>query len=113
MALATMITAPADVERALEWVKRSDPSAAGTAISELTATDLRADVAKITAPVLLLGAPANAPAAMRPALEKAYAAQLAQVPSARVKMAPTARHFIMLDDPQWLFAAIDELLSGR
>ena len=113
MALQAMISAPSDVERALDWVKRSDPAATGLAISELTATDLRAEIATITAPVLLLGAPANAPAAMRPALEKAYAAQVATLPSARVKMSPTARHFIMLDDPQWLFAAIDEFLSGR
>jgi hypothetical protein len=35
------------------------------------------------------------------------------VPSARVKMTTTARHFVMLDDPQWLFAAIDEFLAAK
>ena len=44
-----MITAPADVEQALAWVRRSDPATAGIAVAELMSTDLRRDVAAITA----------------------------------------------------------------
>jgi N-formylmaleamate deformylase len=72
---------------------------------------LRADAATITAPVLLIGALGSAPEPMRPTLEKAYRAQLAQLPAARVTMAST-RHFIMFDDPSFLFAAIDEFLGS-
>ena len=112
MAMTTMITAPADVERAMTWVAKSDARTAGIAIGEMMTTDLRADVAKITAPVLLIGATGAAPEAMRPTMEKAYAAQVAPLPSARVKMAGKARHFIMLDDPDFLFAALDEFLAA-
>ena len=111
MAMTTMITAPADVERAMTWVAKSDARTAGIAIAELTANDLRAGIAKITAPVLLIGAPGAVPEPMRPTVEKGYAAQVAQLPSARVKMAGKARHFIMLDDPDFLFAALDEFLA--
>jgi pimeloyl-ACP methyl ester carboxylesterase len=76
-------------------------------------TDLRADLARITAPVLLLGAPGGAPEAMRPALEQGYTAQLSRLPGARVKMAGQARHFIMLDDPGFLYAALDAFLAER
>lgn len=112
MAMATMITAPADVERAMTWVAKSDARTAGIAIAELTANDLRADIAKITAPVLLIGAPGAVPEPMRPTIEKGYAAQVAKLPAARVKMAGKARHFIMLDDPDFLFAALDEFLAA-
>lgn len=112
MAMTMMITAPADVETAMAWVAKSDAATAGLAIAELSTTDLRADVAKITAPVLLIGAMGSAPAPMRPTFEKSYHAQVARLPGARVKMAPTARHFIMFDDPAFMFAAFDEFLSS-
>ena len=112
MAMTTMITAAADVETAMAWVARSDAATAGIAIAELTTTDLREEVAKITAPVLLIGALGTAPEPMRPTFEKAYHAQVSRLPGARVKMAPKARHFIMFDDPSFLFAAFDEFFAA-
>ena len=112
MAMATMITAPADVDRAMAWVTKSDAATAGIAVAEMMTTDLRADIAKISSPVLLIGATGGAPEVMRPAMEKAYAAQVARLPSARVKITGNARHFIMFDDPQFLFSSIDEFLTA-
>ena len=112
MAMTTMITAPADVERAMAWVAKSDAATAGIAVAEMMTTDLRAGIAKITAPVLLIGATGAAPEAMRPTMEKGYAAQVAALPPARVKIAAKARHFIMFDDPDFLFAAVDEFLAA-
>lgn len=112
MALSTMITAPTDVERALAWVRVSDAATAGIAVAELMSTDLRPTVAAITAPTLLIGASGAAPEAMQPAFKNAYEIQVAAVPGARVIMATKARHFIMFDDPAFLFAALDEFLAG-
>jgi len=112
MALAIMITSPAHVEQAVAWTSASDPAAAGQAIAELSTTDLRGDTAAITAPTLLIGASGAAPEAMRPAMAKAYEAQVSRMKSARVMMAEKARHFIMLDDPAYLFSALDQFLSA-
>lgn len=112
MALTAMITALADVERALAWVRVSDPATAGIAVAELMSTDLRPTVATITAPTLLIGASGAAPEAMKPAFQNAYELQVAAVPRARVIMATKARHFIMFDDPAFLFAALDEFLAS-
>ena len=112
MALGTMITAPADVERALAWVRVSDPATAGIAVAELMSTDLRPTVGAITAPTLLIGASGAAPETMQPAFQKAYELQVAGVSKARVIMATKARHFIMFDDPAFLFAALDEFLAS-
>ncbi len=113
MALTTMITAPSDVERAVAWVKRSDASATGIAVAELLTTDLRKNVAAITAPTLLIGALGAAPPAMHPAFRAAYEAQVTTIRGARVIMAEKARHFIMLDDPTFFFAALDAFLGTR
>jgi len=113
MALATMITAPAHVEQAAAWAGRSDAATAGIAVAELMSIDLRETVAAITAPTLLIGATGAAPAAMRPGMAGSYQAQVARVKGVRVIMADNARHFIMLDDPAFLFSALDEFLATR
>ncbi len=113
MALTTMITAPAHVEQAVAWATRSDSATAGLAVAELASTDLRGATAAITAPTLLIGATGAAPEAMRPAMAKAYESQVSSIKDARVIMADKARHFIMLDDPSFLFAALDQFLAAR
>ena len=78
---------------------------------QLIAQSRMAMTTMMTAPALLIGALGSAPEPMRPTLENAYRAQVAQLPASTVKMAAT-RHFIMLDDPSFLFAAIDEFLAS-
>ena len=56
--------------------------------------------------ILIPGLLSNGPTA-----EQAYRAQVARIPGARVKIAMT-RHFIMLDDPAFVFAAMDEFLAA-
>jgi pimeloyl-ACP methyl ester carboxylesterase len=113
MALAAMITAPENVERALTWVAASDPATAGRAIAELSTTDLREAAAAITAPTLLIGASGAAPETMRAGMAQAYEAQVSRMKGARVIMADKARHFIMFDDPDFLFSALDQFLAER
>lgn len=112
MGLAAMITAPADVERALAWVAKSDAATTGLAVAEVMATDLRPEVEKITVPTLLIGALGAAPEVMRPAMAKSYTAQVSRIKSVRVVMAEKARHFIMFDDPSFLFSTLDEFLAS-
>lgn len=112
MGLAAMITAPADLERALAWVGKSDGATTGLAVVELMATDLRENVAAITVPTLLIGALGGAPEPMRPTMAKSYAAQVSRVKTVRVVMAEKAQHFIMFDDPSFLFSTLDEFLAS-
>ncbi|MDO8677838.1 MAG: alpha/beta hydrolase [Acidobacteriota bacterium] len=112
MAMRTMITAPADVERAVAWVAKSDAKTTGLAVAEIMATDLRNDVAAISVPTLLIAALGGAPEAMRPTMAKSYTAQVSRIKSSRVVMAEKARHFIMFDDPSFLFSTLDEFLAS-
>ena len=111
MALSSMITDPADVERARGWAAKTEPSAAGVAIAEMMTTDLRQRVGRITSPVLLIGALGAAPEPMRDAFRAAYQAQVAAVPDATVAFAENARHFVMLDDPNFFFATLGGFLE--
>ena len=112
LALEGMITDPVDVERATTWAGRSTPQAVGTAMAEMLTTDLRTRAKAIDVPVLLIGALGATPEGMRPALRAAYEAQVAALPHARVVFAERARHFVMLDDPSFLYGTLDRFLTS-
>ena len=115
VALRTMISDPAHVALAAEWAKHSSGASAGQAVYELMTTDLRRTVAGIRSDVLLVAA-TKAFASNAGRLEtvlKAYEDQVALVPRHRVIAASRALHFVMLDDPEFLLAAMDEFLDAR
>lgn len=107
--LATMITDPANQEVALGWVMRSDRAAVAEAMAEVLSADLRPALAAITAPTLVLESGGSWGG--RDAVEQAYARQYTGLRGARFAVAGTARHFIMLDDPAFLFAQMDAFLQ--
>jgi hypothetical protein len=96
----------------LQMSAASDPTTVGQAVYELLTTDLRENVAKIQQPVLLLGAGGALPdASMRPAITALYQQQIAKIPQATLRFHWQSRHFIMLDEPQWLLTEINQFLQ--
>jgi pimeloyl-ACP methyl ester carboxylesterase len=107
-----MVTAPADAERIVGWGQKSDRKTVVNAMYELLSTDLRSDVARIQSPTLVLGAwAAYKDYAPRAAIEQVYAGQYAKLPGAKIELADTARHFIMYDQPAWMYDRIDYFLK--
>lgn len=110
--VAMMVTRAEDVERIMRTGRSSDRNTVAGAMAELLETDLRDDVAKIRAPTLVLGAwAAYKDFAPRSAIEAVYTSQYGKLPGVRIEMAETARHFIMYDDPAWLYDRIDYFLK--
>ena len=113
MSLASMMKAPSDVERAAAWSATSDARTAGLAVYEMMTTDLRPAVAAIRTPVLLIGAAEFAKdAETRARVHAAYEQQVAAVPNHRVVLAEDARHFVMWDDPDFLWRTMDAFLAA-
>jgi N-formylmaleamate deformylase len=108
--LAMMITAPADVDKVASLGDKSDPKAVGQAFYDLVTTDLRTDLKSIKAPVLLIGS-APGDETMKTKIQEAYAAQIATVPHHKLVFAPTARHFIQLDDPKFFYQEVETFLK--
>jgi pimeloyl-ACP methyl ester carboxylesterase len=113
MTLQRMITKPTDIERACKWMDASDQNTLAEAFYEVFATDLRESAAKIKSPVLLLAAGADDqdPEA-RKVLEQSYRQQVARIPNAQVVVAEKAKHFIMMDDPEFLFRQMETFLQS-
>jgi pimeloyl-ACP methyl ester carboxylesterase len=107
-----MVSAPADVERIVAWGKISDPKTTANAMFELFSTDLRQEVSKIQAPTLVLGTwIAYEKYATQADIMQTFASQYKNLKDVQIELAPKARHFIMYDQPDWMFVEMDHFLA--
>lgn len=110
--LSMMARNSADVDEVVRVSSASDPKTVARAMYELMTTDLRPQLSKIQAPVLLIGAGGLLPESMQPAAKAAYESQVANAATKTVIVHPKSRHFVMYDEPAFLFATIDEFLAA-
>jgi pimeloyl-ACP methyl ester carboxylesterase len=109
--LAMMVRREANLETAAKLCSAGDPKAAAQAMYELMTTDLRPLMPRAKTPILLLGAGFGRSEAEAKRLDAAYEAQIARSPDHRYAVNAESAHFIMLDEPQWLYDAITGFLA--
>jgi len=108
----SMVTKDADVERIVQWGKASDRHTVVESMYDLMASDLRPQLAQVKAPTLVLGTwIAYKQYAPREAIEATFQQQYAKLAGVKIEMADHARHFIMYDDPDWMFERMDAFLQ--
>jgi pimeloyl-ACP methyl ester carboxylesterase len=90
------------LEPFLGAIERSDRKAIADAIYEQYTNDLRPQLGMISTPVLLVLADGSLADGMRK--------QVAPVPRHTVVQIPNAKHFVMLDEPEAFYRAIDAFL---
>lgn len=111
-AVSSMATHPSDVERIADWGQRSHRASVADAVYQMMADDLRSDLARITAPTLVLATwIAYRDYVSRADVERSYRTQYGKLAGARIELADNARHFIMYDDPAWMYARMDAFLK--
>lgn len=109
--LAALITDPANVAKVAVSANKSVPRSVGEAIVEMLQTDLRPDMGRLAAPLLLIVPDGGAKTPTDLAtLKSRYEAQVSAAPQHQVVIAPNSRHFIMLDAPTFFFDRLDEFL---
>ena len=108
----TMVTKQEDLDRVIGWGKRSDRITVINAMADMMGDDLRQDIGRIKAPTLVLGSwIAYKDFGSKPIFEQTYKTQYQQLAGVKVELADTARHFIMYDDPAWMYDRIDNFLN--
>ena len=116
--LKSMVKSPDDLEFVTKDSTKSDPPTVALAMYEMMVTDLRPDVAKIQSPVLLIaagevsmdGGRTQSPD-FKKSLLAAYADQIASIPKHELVVAENARHFIMLDQPEFFYTTVEKFLA--
>jgi len=112
MAVKGMVSNPADFEMIMGWSRKSDRVAMGDAMYDMMTTDLRGDLDKISSPSLVLGTwIAYKQYATREQVEKNFRTQYAKLKNYDFVLSDKARHFVMLDDPDGFFQALDHFLK--
>ncbi|MEO5616898.1 MAG: alpha/beta hydrolase [Candidatus Eisenbacteria bacterium] len=116
--LRGIVTRPEDLARLIDWASSSHPATVADAMIETYSADLRERVAEIRSPLLVLGSWYGfKDFSTRETVENNFRTQYARVPHWSLAMADTARHLLMLDDPQWTWSAVngflDSLAAGR
>jgi N-formylmaleamate deformylase len=109
MSLGTMISDPDQVDRVAADSGRSDPATVGRAMFEMMTTDLRPQMSAVEIPVLLVQA---ADSGSNEAMKAAFARQVADIPDHRHVVAEQGRHFVQLDDPDFLAREVLAFLAA-
>jgi pimeloyl-ACP methyl ester carboxylesterase len=97
----------------VQWSQTSDRATTTQAMYELMVTDLRASIAAINKPVMVLGAwAAYKPYGSTKESTKAiFATQYAQLKNVDIRMSETGFHFLTWDDSEWVNQQITQFLN--
>ncbi|HEX3478992.1 MAG TPA: alpha/beta hydrolase [Kofleriaceae bacterium] len=110
--LGQMISKPEDKQRIGALAGKSDPKTVADAIAFVFTTDLRPDLGKIKAPVVLIIGDMMGQTP-RDALVSTWNGLIATIPHHELVVIDDSRHFVMLDQPDAFHAALDKSLSGN
>jgi pimeloyl-ACP methyl ester carboxylesterase len=109
--IAGMVTSDANRAMVSGWGAASDGATVNNAFADDIELDLRPGLASIPVPITLLY-PDNAPGGANPAtMDALYQGAFAPVPRKTLIRIDGSRHFIMLDQPAQLEAALDGFLK--
>jgi pimeloyl-ACP methyl ester carboxylesterase len=109
-----MVDKESNFDRIVAWGLRSDRSAVADAAAELYGSDIREELAKIKCPALVFGSwIAYAQYTDHARTEANLRAQYANLAGVEIQVTDTAHHFIMWDDPDWMFGHLDRFLSAK
>ena len=115
MAKKILVSRPEHVARIVLWRRASDRLTAGKALRELLSSDVRDQLARITAGMLVVGTwmgKHRFTGATRQEIERLFRSQYARAKNWKLVLLDNARHFAMLDDPEGLSAVMQDFLSG-
>ncbi len=89
------------------WILEADRTTFVYGYTDLLKLDLRPTLANLKVPVLILGAPFPSKEVVLPNFEKQYA----NLANKTIEIAPGGKHFIMYDQPEWLYTQINTFLA--
>jgi pimeloyl-ACP methyl ester carboxylesterase len=111
--LRMMIAGGRDNQTVLSWMLASDRQTLAEAQFEMLSMDLRPAMEGIRCPLLVLGAWRGREAAglSHESVEATLKEQYGAAPHCRIEISDSARHFLLLDDPEWVARRIASLAS--
>ncbi len=108
--VGSMSNQPAGRTAILGWMRTADARVTAQVLHDVMITDMRGELAAVTAPVTLLYAQDDSLMTGERA-KAAFEPQYVGVPKFAAQMVAGSRHFIMLDQPETFATAVDDFLA--
>tara|TARA_R110002012_G_scaffold99980_1_gene238328 strand:- start:124556 stop:125470 length:915 start_codon:yes stop_codon:yes gene_type:complete len=115
MIVAGMIANEDKRQKVVEMGVNSNRTVTTQAYGEMYTTDIRSEMEKVKAPVLVLGAWAayEQYGSTKETVENNYKAQCKDIDNVKIAVADEAYHFIFYDEPKWFFNQVDSFLASK
>ena len=112
MMMASMTTDSSNIELITQWSIQTDRKTMAQAMYELMTTDLRDEAELVKCPILVFGSwyAAKDYGITKEMIEKNYQTQFSKAKNCTIKVADTAKHFIMFDEPKWFIKNLESFL---
>jgi pimeloyl-ACP methyl ester carboxylesterase len=110
-ASAKLVTGSDGIERVVRWSLASDRATTADVMAEVMVTDLRGDLRQIQAPVDVVYAWDKVSPASKMGLDQVYASAYAGLAQGRLHRIDEARHYVMLDQPDAFYGAVNGWLA--
>lgn len=111
--MARMARSEADRQRLIDWGLASDRGVLAQSLFDDLTIDMRADLGRIAAPVTVILPYSSATPYSAEQTEGFYAMQYQGVKSLHLKRIDDSAHFIMWDQPEAFYTALDAALRGE
>jgi pimeloyl-ACP methyl ester carboxylesterase len=114
MTMRSMVTDPQWAEKAVEWSLASHRPSVAQAMYDLMTTDLRPQVKAVKIPVLIFGSWMGGKdyGITKERVSSLFQSQYGAMHGVQIKIAETAKHFIMWDEPEWFHTQLLTFLSN-
>jgi len=98
----------------LKWSMESNRATMAQAVYEIMSTDLRKEMHNAKAPILVLGSWVAGKdfGITKETVENNYKTQFEDAEFCTIKIAESAKHFIMWDEPSWFYEAVTTFLNN-
>jgi pimeloyl-ACP methyl ester carboxylesterase len=107
MIAQNMTSHPAKADSIFKWTMQADRKTYVYGYTELLKLDLREILQQVNVPTLIIGATSPSLETAQKTLEEQYAG----LKNKKIVMSPKSNHFIMFDQPHWLFEQINSFLK--
>lgn len=100
-------------EQVAQWSVDANPAMTAQAMYDMQLTDLRKDINNIKAPTLILGAWIDYQkfGATKASIQMNFETQYQNLDNKTITLSDDAKHFIMLDAPNWMWTQMDSFLK--
>lgn len=109
MMASAMTSNKSKVDTLIQWSVTADRNTFVYGYTDLLKLDLRDILPSVKASTLILGAPFPDSGTV----QKTYDSQYAGLKTKAIEIAPDGRHFIMFDQPGWLYTKINNFLKNE